>query len=787
MSRWRENGRLDDPIQPNGDGGFYGFETRRHPTLLEAGVARFAENMRFIDFVGNVRKGIDRITEDVDTPKTAFTIPFDLGGQLSIASITRSGSTATVTLSAAPDPELADGDEIEIQGANESDYNGAFSPITKISSTVFTYDLGGATPTTPATGTITCSQPLGVDQGGVFASCRFSDVETNNEYIAIAQSDKVTLVDPDNPTETIDIEYANDTSAFIQEDFTDEDDGDITQVGNGLLINRGTKKKALEWDGNIFNSGEVTVESITRVDAVATVTTDEPHEYTTNDKVSISGSDQSEYNGDFIITVTTENTFTYAVDGTPVSPATGSILVERKPQFKPIKNTEFKGFLNMPKAEFSEYHPFARLAIPIRVIDYDIKNLSGSGNVATATTSLSHGLQIGDRIEVSGASDVNYNGVFVISTVDSDTEFSYIAPGISAGSTGGASKKVTLNVRDMFILSDIYDQYTYDPVNNIFRINRGRDDRLVSLKTWQNDNLIALYEKSIHVITGISLPTLQNSEVWKITDEVGCIARKTVQIIGEHIVFLSNKGVEMLQITPQLNLTGRDIPMSEDINDQFTPDNLNYEKIGGSVAIYFDNRYYIALPSNGSDRNDIVYIYNFINKKWESKDTFGSDNFIDNWVICQKGGKDRLFATSVEGSIQLYEELEFDELGSVPTPVQIYGNLITRRYTMGVATNTVNVNPFSPLESNRFVRGSANITAKNGEQMTVRVNTEDPDSTALLATYAFTQDGNTHKRFRINKRGTGAEIQLETQQGRPSIRSVSVDGTEYQRANKNFE
>ena len=58
----------------------------------------------------------------------------------------------------------------------------------------------------------------------------------------------------------------------------------------------------------------------------------------------------------------------------------------------------------MPKAEFSEYHPFARLAIPIRVIEYDIKNLSGSGNVATATTSLSHGLQIGDRIKIKGLS-----------------------------------------------------------------------------------------------------------------------------------------------------------------------------------------------------------------------------------------------------------------------------------------------------------------------------------------------------------------------------------------------
>jgi len=785
MSRWRNRGQLDDAIQPNGDGGFVGFQTRRHPTILESGLARFAQNLRFGDFVASVRKGIDRITSDTQTPATAFTLPFTLGGQLSVASITRSGTTATVLLTADTDPEIINGDTIEIQGADQSEYNGEFT-MTKINASSFTITVSG-TPASPATGTITCSQPLGIDQGGVFASCRFSDVETNNEYIAIAQEDKVTLVDPDDLSSTIDIEYANDTTSSIIEELDGNQESDISQVGNGLLINRGTRDKALEWDGNIFNTDAVNVDSITRSGTTATVTTNDVHQYLSNDKVTISGADQSEYNGSVTITVTGEDTFTYTVIGTPATPATGTITSQRKPQFKPVKDTEFQGLLSMPKAEFSEYHPFARLAIPIRVVEYDIKNLSGSGNIATVVTKLNHGLKVGDRIKITGASDVNFNGTFPISTIPNDTEFTYVSNGISQGATGGSNKLATLDVRDMFILSDIYDEHTYDPVNNIFRINRGHDDRLVGLKTWQNDNLIALYEKSIHVITGISLPSLNNSEVWKITDEVGCIARKTVEIIGEHIVFLSNKGVERLRITPQLNLTGQDIPMSEDIDDQFTTTNLNYSKIGNAVAKYFNNRYYIALPSNGSDRNDIVYIYNFINGKWESKDTFASTNYIDNWVVCQKDGKDRLFATSIEGAIQLYEELDHDELGSAPTNTEIAGQLITRRYTMGVATSRVDVNPFSPLEVNRFVRGSTNMSVLNGDQVNITVNTEDPDTTEQVASYTFTADEGHHKRFRINKRGTGAEVQIDSVAGRPSIRSVSVEGTEHQRANKNFE
>ena len=42
---------------------------------------------------------------------------------------------------------------------------------------------------------------------------------------------------------------------------------------------------------------------------------------------TISGADQSDYNGDFVITVTGGTTFTYPVPGTPVTPATGTFTV----------------------------------------------------------------------------------------------------------------------------------------------------------------------------------------------------------------------------------------------------------------------------------------------------------------------------------------------------------------------------------------------------------------------------------------------------------------------------
>src|SRR3990167_5840369 len=68
-----------------------------------------------------------------------------------------------------------------------------------------------------------------------------------------------------------------------------------------------------------------TASSITRSGATATVTTSITNTLVTGDIVTIAGADQAEYNGNFTITVTGGTTFTYAVSGTPASPATGTI------------------------------------------------------------------------------------------------------------------------------------------------------------------------------------------------------------------------------------------------------------------------------------------------------------------------------------------------------------------------------------------------------------------------------------------------------------------------------
>jgi hypothetical protein len=67
------------------------------------------------------------------------------------------------------------------------------------------------------------------------------------------------------------------------------------------------------------------VSSLTRSGSTATATTSITNSLVTGDSVTIAGANQTEYNGTFTITVTGGTTFTYAVSGTPATPATGTI------------------------------------------------------------------------------------------------------------------------------------------------------------------------------------------------------------------------------------------------------------------------------------------------------------------------------------------------------------------------------------------------------------------------------------------------------------------------------
>jgi len=72
------------------------------------------------------------------------------------------------------------------------------------------------------------------------------------------------------------------------------------------------------------------IDTLTFADGVATATISAGHAYSPEQVVEIAGADQPEYNGQFRVLTATMTTFTYAVTGSPVSPATSATSLAAK-------------------------------------------------------------------------------------------------------------------------------------------------------------------------------------------------------------------------------------------------------------------------------------------------------------------------------------------------------------------------------------------------------------------------------------------------------------------------
>jgi len=82
------------------------------------------------------------------------------------------------------------------------------------------------------------------------------------------------------------------------------------------------------------------VTSMTRSGSTATCNTTTAHNLAVGDKVKVSGATESEYNGNHtVLTVPDSDTFTFAVSGTPASPATGSPVVGMSTTYVPISSS----------------------------------------------------------------------------------------------------------------------------------------------------------------------------------------------------------------------------------------------------------------------------------------------------------------------------------------------------------------------------------------------------------------------------------------------------------------
>lgn len=368
----------------------------------------------------------------------------------------------------------------------------------------------------------------------------------------------------------------------------------------------------------------------------------------------------------------------------------------------------------------------------------------------------------------------------------------------------GSSGNPTITSRKIFdqlIASDKLNPNTYDPLFASLRFNAGTSDFTVGIKSFTDDTVLVFNRNSIHSVkqagTQVPVSTL-------LTNEIGCVARKTIIQVGNNIYFLSDSGVYSLEFFEEFNLRGSQTPLSESVSK--TIDRINQSAIDKSCAVYFNNRYYLALPLDNSTFNNAVLIYNFITKSWESLDFVNSLNSTgtaqsffplntlyryDDLIIAGSGIYRGVYSIDQNGGVTLIEghnsvlssqnlqgkDLTITQVGqttAVDTKVQ--GRLKTRMHTF----NDLGTKKFKSFHIN------AESSPDSPSDFSIKIQTENIDveldetSADLLSASDYIgkqipASGDVSFRGRIgNMRAYGAQLQIENTEGRPIIKTIKT-------------
>jgi hypothetical protein len=180
---------------------------------------------------------------------------------------------------------------------------------------------------------------------------------------------------------------------------------------------------------------------------------------------------------------------------------------------------------------------------------------------------------------------------------------------------------------------------------DVFTINDGSSDTLVAIAPWTLNEFVIFMRNSIfYAAAGVGANASgdaaheADSYIKSLASDIGCIAKGSIVQAGGGILFLSDNGVYMLNPagagngsanTPEgMRLLTIAEPLSSPISDVIA--RINFNAVDKAVATYWENRYYLAVPLDDSTVNNAVLVYNFINKAWESVDTYPVNASIEN-------------------------------------------------------------------------------------------------------------------------------------------------------------
>jgi len=148
---------------------------------------------------------------------------------------------------------------------------------------------------------------------------------------------------------------------------------------------------------------------------------------------------------------------------------------------------------------------------------------------------------------------------------------------------------------------------------NYVRVGRGNGDPIRAIVAGQSGQLFIAKGQSIWIVDP-TVPTLADWSMRAISEGVGCVAGATCKMLGQEVLFLSQKGVLSLRGLQQADGVNESVYISADI--QPTIDRINWEAADTSNAVVWDNYYLLSVPLDAGLVPNAVLAYNTVTRRW---------------------------------------------------------------------------------------------------------------------------------------------------------------------------
>lgn len=494
----------------------------------------------------------------------------------------------------------------------------------------------------------------------------FRNPDSNLEFVVIAADGKAYYTRQGNnpielalPTGVVLVGEVNFTQAFNKlimfrgEDFaplvmTSED------TGFEDMIQQWDSTSAYAVSDEVAFGPLVSVSGIAFSSGTATVTTGAAHQFITGADVTIAGANESEFNGRFAITKTSDTTFTFTTTSSN-SAATGTITATNNKEYYQCSTITSAG--ESPSTASSKWT-----------------------QLSTIMPNASHGVHVANRIIVPTKYD--------------------------------ASSTAYGNKRDFIAVSDALDhKHTF--FNQLFRINFGSNSEVQDLLVFDENRVLIMKDLDVHMMTGFIVTdangTLTNSaSVQPVIQNYGVPNRGASVVVGSNVFFYaSRRGIVSMAQTEQSKVRGVDLPLSEPIQPLI--DRIDARNESKIRLAYWDNKLWVACPIDGGNNgeNNALLVYDYLNQAWVSHDD-GTAIKPKEFFVAEYNNAQRLFYIGTDGFINLVEEnYEGDDVADLSKldglkNEDISSYLLTRGYGQpsvdhkNYRTATVNIKTWNP-------------------------------------------------------------------------------------------